>query len=171
MRIGIWLIFAVVLPLSAAAQTPTLGCGNFTVPPESEALVFGKDGGIKRKVRPGRHTCVPFFETVLIEKTVPERREDIVSSRSIDGCKATVSVIWRISDLETYHIEGSETAAVAKIQDLIQETLGLPEAAMIDRENVSSHMQSALRERNQEFEQMGVDYIRSFVRLENCAQE
>lgn len=67
-------LLAIVAPTLSAAQTSVTRCGLFSVRPESEALIFDRAGNIQRKVGPGLQTCIPYFETYVIENTLFERR-------------------------------------------------------------------------------------------------
>lgn len=134
-NLRIWMILplAVVLHFLAFGQAQAASCGYFTVLPESEALVFDRRGTIKRKVGPGLQICVPFFETVLIEDTLIERQEDVEMSLRDNSCKIKVSVIWSVSDLETYYTLGQETAAAIVIRKLVQQAVASAEFAEVGR--------------------------------------
>ena len=171
LRVGILLFLAMLLPMCAVAEASSSGCGFFSVRPDSEALVLDRSGNVKRKVGPGLNSCVPILETVWIEKTSTERREDIEGTWPIDSCDVTVSVVWNIPNLETYYVQGREGVAVSMIQKTAQEALELTKASNVDREELRQHVLATFREKEQSLEAFGVNFIRSFSRYENCILE
>jgi regulator of protease activity HflC (stomatin/prohibitin superfamily) len=166
LRILILVIAFVAFPLAAVAETSSVRCGFFEVPPDSEALVFDRSGGIKRKLGPGRQRCIPFLETVSIVNTLRERRQDIESLWSADRCNVTASVIWRVSDLEKYQTKGGEVAAVSMIQSLALEALKTAETSGNNIEAVSQDIHAALRHKRPAFEEFGVALYRSYSNVD-----
>lgn len=157
-----WMIvpLAIVVHFLAFGQTQAASCGYFNVLPESEALVFDRSGTIKRKVGPGLQICVPFFETVLVENTLFERQEDVETSLRDNSCKIKVSVIWSVSDLETYYTLGQETAAAIAIRRLVQQAVASADFAEVGGEAISSFLHAALRENGSAFNDFGIKFHR-----------
>ncbi|AZQ68982.1 hypothetical protein EF888_18705 [Silicimonas algicola] len=173
MEVRVWtlILLIAVFPVLAVAQTSSTDCGLFTVRPESDALVLDKSGNVKRVVGPGLHICVPMVETVWIENTLFERREDVEIWWPEDQCEITVSVFWNISDLEVYYTKGQEAVAVSVIEKQVQEAHENAEVSSFSRETISNYLQITLRENRGAFEEYGVNFLRSFASLEDCIQE
>ncbi|PWK54136.1 hypothetical protein C8D95_112125 [Silicimonas algicola] len=110
-------------------------------------------------------------ETVWIENTLFERREDVEIWWPEDQCEITVSVFWNISDLEVYYTKGQEAVAVSVIEKQVQEAHENAEVSSFSRETISNYLQITLRENRGAFEEYGVNFLRSFASLEDCIQE
>ena len=183
MRIVVLMAVLTALPLFAAAQTASDKCGFFVVHPENEALVFDRSGNIKRKVGPGLHSCVPFLETASIENTFSTRNEEVESSWFDGGCIVKISVYWRISDLEKFHIIGREAVVVPRVRKAALNALDYAEArfakiSFIEFAEISEfeiraipqRIDAALRQEAPAFEELGV-WFRSGAGIEICAQQ
>ena len=92
----------------------------FNVPVDSEALVL-RGGEVQRKVGPGIHVHIPLVEQVMTEPVLRERLFGFDDPFEIRGCRAAVTLIYRIGDLETYHATGGDLAPLrARHQDLVK---------------------------------------------------
>ncbi len=92
------------------------------------------------------------------------------SPLAIDECKISVSVVWNISNLELYVTQGREDFSPV-VQEMIKDTLKNALADNVDRESLRSYVWSTMREKAGPLEELGVNYLRSFPRSENCDLE
>ncbi len=94
----------------------------FIVPIDSEALIL-RDGEVERKAGPGMHAHIPMVEQVVLEPVLRERQFLYETPFELQGCKADLSVIYRIGDLEAYHSAGRDTTVLANKRGEIQTAL------------------------------------------------
>lgn len=124
MSVRIAALFGVVLALLALGFFAV-----FNVPVDSQALVL-RGGDVQRKVGPGIQVHIPLVEQVVTEPVLRERQFSFADPFDIQGCRADVTLIYRIGDLETYHGTGGDLASLQDKRRELEEALStLPDLA------------------------------------------
>ena len=119
----------------------------FIVPVDSEALIL-RGGEVKRKAGPGMHARIPLVEELVIEPVLRERQFLYETPFELQGCKADVSLIYRIGDLEAYHSSRRDLTVLANKRGELQTALdGVPDLSSFAgsqkpyAKQIASHLQ------------------------------
>lgn len=124
MSVRIAALFGLVLALLALGFFAV-----FNVPVDSQALVL-RGSDVQRKVGPGIQLHIPLVEQVVTEPVLRERQFSFDAPFDIQGCRAEVTLIYRIGDLETYHGAGGDLASLQDKRRALEEALStLPDLA------------------------------------------